>query len=125
MKKMYIGGGILALMLAAGVFFSFLMPKLHGPVRENLEQAAKEAFLGNWEAAENRFYDAKAQWEKHHDLTAMVCDHAPQEEMERYFREAEVLLKAKQADFAVLCASLSAMAEDMENLHRVGLEDLL
>lgn len=125
MKKMYIGGGLLAAMLAFGLLFSFLMPKLHGPVRENLEKAAEYSFQGQWEAAEACFQNAKQKWEKHRVLTAMVCDHAPQEEMTHLFSQAEVLCKAKDGAFPPLCAALAAMAEDMETLHRVGWEDLL
>lgn len=124
MKKLYLGCGLLLAMLALGVTFSILMPRLHDPVAQDLKAAAEQALLEDWEAADAAFLRAKDQWEKYKDLTAMVCDHKPQEEMQALFAQVEVYCRTRDSQFAAACRQLAEMAEGMSDLHSISLPHL-
>lgn len=125
MKKMWIGVGLLVLLFGMGIFMGWWFPTVHDPVGQQLRQAQESCLAGDWQETEQAFYAAKLQWEKYRDITAMLCDHDPQDQMETLFAEAEVYCRTRDGEhFPPTCARLAAMSDAMEDLHRLNLPNL-
>lgn len=124
MKKLTLGISIFLILLGLGGFFSLLMPRIHDPVAESFRLAGDFAETGDWGQARAAFYQGKDRWERFSDLTAMVCDHAPQEELEAEMALAEGYLLSESEEFPPLCRKLSAMAESISDLHSIALPHL-
>lgn len=126
MTRLWIGAGLLVLLLMIGIVTSLLMPMFHLPVAENLHLAAVYTREGDMERAAASFREAQAIWEEHRTFTASVCDHEPQDAMDALFGETEQrLLAGDYVSFGAGCAKLSVMAEDISRLHGLSLSQLL
>lgn len=120
MKRMYIGLGLLAVMLAVGIWVTVMFDRIHAPLSATLDQAQAAALAGDWEQAGILTGQAHAQWRRARELIAAVADHAPLEEMDALFARLEVLQQMHQADeFASDCAELSSLASAMADSQRI------
>lgn len=126
MNRVWLGAGILAVLLIAGIITQLGMDRLHIPASEKLEQAEQEALYGDWEKALALADTAKAQWEKAQFLTAAVADHSPMEEVDMLFRELETYAAGEEKiHFAACCASLSRLTRAVGEAHKFSLQNLL
>ena len=111
MRRLYIGVGLLVILLAVGIFITAQFTALHEPLAEKLDAAARAALAENWEEATVLSAEANADWQKMRNFTAAVADHEPLEEMDALFARLEMLGKMEEADeFASDCAQLSRLA---------------
>ncbi len=118
MRRLWIGIGILAVLMGAGLGITLGMEAVHTPMAEELRQASQAAQAENWEQAEALTARARARWEKHWLFTAAVADHTPMDEMDSLFSELEVYLQSREAPhFAATALSLCQMAEAMADSH--------
>ena len=115
MKRMWIGIGLLAGILIAGIWLWVSLGSLHGRLSDDLTQAAELARQENWQEATAVVGDARARWEKHRYTTAAFTEHAPLEQMDTLFAELEIYAKEQlSTEYAVVCIQLSRLAEAVE-----------
>lgn len=120
MRRGWIGGGLLAILLALSLLVTWCMDRFHEPVAANLEQAADFALAGDWENADALARRARADWEKHWDFSAAFADHEPMENIDGLFAQTEVYEKARDTvAFAATCAELARQVEAMGEAHGI------
>lgn len=126
MKRMYIGIGLLAVLLGAGILLTALFTALHDPISDTLEQAQAAAQAGDWAAAQALTDQARSAWGQSRFFTAAVADHEPMEEMEAMFSRLAALAQLRQSDeFTSDCAQLAHMAKAMADSQRLTWWNLL
>lgn len=114
MKRLYIGIGFLAALLAVGIGITVAFARLHEPLAEDLLAAAELAEAGNWEEVEPLVAKIRRDWEKCRDFTAAVADHEPLEEMEALLAQIEVYARHRDGpNFSAAAMALAHMAAAM------------
>lgn len=89
MKHLYLGLGILVVLLILGLLGLFLLTHNLEQAALALDQAYAQAMKGrNQEAREAALY-ARSRWESLYGLTASLVDHGPLDEVNRAFAELE------------------------------------
>ena len=111
MTRLWIGVGLLLLLLLGGIALGVSVVPFHETLSENLDTAARLAADGQWEQAQETAFAARIQWLKYQDCFAAVTDHEPMEQMEALFRELSFLQASQAVDFACVCAHLSQIAQ--------------
>ena len=72
MRRFWIGVVILLVTLALGIAVSVVMPRLHHPIRQQLEEAVSAAQREDWARAETLAEDALRRWEPTRDCTRAI-----------------------------------------------------
>ena len=112
MKRMWIGVGLLLVMLGLGVFLTMCFERLHTPLANMAYGAAEASIAEDWEKAEALAKDAKAQWERIRRFVAVAADHEPLEEMDSLFARLQIFAQKKMpAHFAAECTQLARLAQ--------------
>lgn len=111
MRRFWIGVVILLVTLALGIAVSVVMPRLHHPIRQQLEEAVTAAQREDWARAETLAEDALRRWERCHNFTAAVADHEPMEAIDAGF--AQTLAFLQQRDTEEFTASAAALARSV------------
>lgn len=118
MRRLWIGIGVLAALLALGVGILGRMDAVHRQAARRLEQAAEAALAGDWETALQNADAARSSWQRHRNFTASVADHTPMDEIEGLYAELTVYVReADQAHFAAICLQLARLSEAMADSH--------
>ena len=126
MRRLWIGFGVLAALLALGAAVSWGMDVVHRPAARQLEQAADAALAGNWQEAQRHADGAQSRWQRYRKFTASVADHTPMEEIESLFARVHICSAARDTvEFAASCAELSQKLLAMGEAHRLTWENLL
>ena len=118
MKRIWIGIGLLAALLAVGLWLGEFMEDAHQPGARDLNRAAQAAQEGNWDTAKALAARAGEIWQKKWRVTAAVADHEPMDEMDGLF--AEVKVYGRQEDttqFSAACAHLASLLNAMGESH--------
>ncbi len=124
--RFWLGSGILALMLALGLFASWGMSQINEPVADKLEQAAQAALDGQFEHGAALAAEASERWQSHWDCVAAVADHGPMEEIDSIFAQLETYAQNGDAGaFAAWCARLSCLVDAMGDAHDLTWRNLL
>ena len=126
MKRIRTGACILLLLLAAGIFCSLSMQKIHRGISQQLRQAAQYAQNGQWQQACTQAQQARQAWETARNMTAATADHTPMDEIEGLFAQLEVYTTQQQpADFAATCLLLAKLTDAIGANHRLNWQNLL
>lgn len=126
MKKGWLGVGLLAVFLAAGLALSFWMDKTHLPGSQLLQQAAEVTLQGDLEQGITLARRAEALWENSREATATVADHGPMEEIDGLFRELWVYAQMQETPhFAATSAELALKIRAVADAHRISWSSLL
>ena len=108
MKYLYFGAGILAVLLAACIFSTFLISGCTAKTLESLEQALSAFDGGNFPAAAEHADRAKSEWERHSNLLSAMLSHEELDEIESVFSALESYGKTETGDeFRSSCAELA------------------
>ncbi len=114
MKRLWLGLGILALLLAVSSTVFIAMDRIHSPIAQTLSQAADAAEAEDWENASALAEAARARWERYRHFTAMVADHTPMDELDGLFQELTIYAQAEEnPHFSATAQHLSALAAGM------------
>ncbi len=114
MKRLWLGLGILGVLLALSVTVFVSMDRIHSPIAQTLAQAAEAADAQDWETANALTARARARWEKYWHFTAIVADHTPMDELDGLFRELAVYgQEAESPHFSATARHLSTLAQGM------------
>ena len=89
MKRSYIGGGLLAVLLGICAVSSWAMVAIHGPIAGQLTRAGEQVLVGEFMEGRASAVQAKARWEKWSRFRACFSDHTPVEEIDAGFAELE------------------------------------
>lgn len=120
MKRVWIGIGFLAALLALGFGVSIAMEAYATPVSVQLARAQKLAQDGQLDEAIILAQQAEQAWQEGWKLMATVADHTPMEEIDRMFAElAAYGQKQEIAEFAATSAGLSRLTQAMAQAHKL------
>lgn len=120
MKRLYIGAGLLAVMLALGIFLTTAFRVIHEPLQDALLRAQAAAVEGDWQEATELTGQARQRWEKYRHFVAAVADHEPLEEMDGLFARLEALGRLRVAEeFAADCAELARLCHAMTQSQQI------
>lgn len=126
MKRLYIGIGFLATLLAVGIGITVAFARLHEPLARDLRTAAETAEAGDWERAGQLVTRIRSDWERCRNFTAAVADHEPLEQMEALLSQIEVYARHRNAEeFASCAAALARMADAMAHSQSITWWNLL
>ena len=121
MKRCWLGGAILVLLLLMGLWSSRELDKFCQSLSRDMARAAALT-VENREEAQALADRAGERWESRRKMAAMLVDHAPMEQIEEHFR----LLNraAEEEDFRETCLRLCAQLEALGSGQAFSLENL-
>ena len=117
MKRVWIGAGILAVLLVAGLLAGFAMEGLDSGAKK-LDTVGQLALAGAWEGAEDTLEEVEDDWENRRWLLTALADHEVIEDMEASLAQLEAYLD--QRDAAAIHALSSALAKKMEAIGKAN-----
>lgn len=118
MSRLWIGIGILVILLAMGIGLLWGSWTFFEELSQEVEQAGELALAGNWAAAGEKASQSKARWEQWRKFWSSFTDHEPMEQMEALFSQLELYEKQKlEVDFAAVCRNLAHTAEAIDESH--------
>lgn len=118
MKRIWIGIGLLAALLAVGLWLGEFMEDAHQPGAKDLNRAAALALEEDWDTAEALAKRAGENWQKKWRVTASVADHEPMDEIDALFAELKIYARARdEAQFSATCAHLASLLDAMGESH--------
>ena len=125
-RRLFLGVGILVLVLSLCIGTAFGMQAIHKPSEEALTQAARIAAAGNMADALPLARAAFDRWQKFRNITAAFADHTPMDDTERLFREMLVYGETGEGPhFAACCSQLSAMLRATYETHGFSIKNIL
>ena len=126
MKRLWIGIGLLAAILAVGLWTSAHMTEVHTEIADELTEAARAAQAGAWDRAEELTREAQEDWKEGWNFSAALADHTVLDEVDGLFAQAEVYRKNRDAvAFAAVCAQLASSVRAIQEGHKLSLWNLL
>ena len=126
MKRLYIGGVLLAITVLLGVLVLKAFSGIYEPMADTLEKAGEAALAGDWEQASALSRDAYRRWEKYRDLTAAFENQDPLDRMEDLFAGLQVYHRCGEtAAFAAACRELSQLSRALAQSQSVCLWNIL
>lgn len=126
MKRIWIGIGLLAALLLAGIWVADAMEDSHEPGAADLRRASQLALEEDWATAEALTKRARDTWEKRWRVTASFADHEPMDEIDGMFAELKVYASAKdEIAYSGTCAHLAELMDAMGKAHSFNWWNLL
>lgn len=126
MKRIWIGIGLLAALLVAGIWVAESMEDSHLPGAQDLRRASELVLEEDWSKAEALTKRARDKWEKKWRMTASVADHEPMDQIDGMFAELKVYAKVKdEVAYSGTCAHLAELMEAMGHAHSFNWWNLL
>ncbi len=126
MKRMWIGIGLLAVVLIGGVWSGKRMMNTHLPCAEDLEHAAACAMAEDWGSAGALAEKARDTWQQNRKISASVTDHEPMDEIDAIFEELEVYrAREETAAYSAGCMYLAEQLRDLGNSFRLSWWNIL
>ena len=125
MKRLWIGIGLLAVMLVSGLMIPEAVETAHRPVAEDLNRAADLALADSWDRAEYLLNRAEKAWKENRSAAAAVTDHEPMEEIDGIFARLKVYAQARDGvSFSSACVYLVSRLDALGDYHRLTLANL-
>ena len=126
MKRLWIGVGILVILVAAGVWSMERMEDIYGDIAGELTQAADVLEDGDWQRADGLLRSAGENWEKNWKFTAAMADHNTLDEIDAGFAQMEVYrLNRAAVPCAAACAHLAQQIAALEEAYDLTWWNLL
>lgn len=123
MKRIWIGVGILIVLLAVGILMMQLTDRQLEQTADALQQAAG---TGDWELAVSLAREARQDWNRRCHLMAALTDHADLDLIEGGFAQLEVYgQRNAQTDHAATCAQLSEALRHLKESQKLTWWNLL
>ena len=126
MKRCWIGFFLLLVLLGVGIGTTWGMAKVHDPICQELEQAARSSLAENWGKAAYHTAQAQNQWDRWQLLRASLTDHDPTEEIDALFRALKVYGQCREeVAFSAICRELAKRIEAIGSAHGLVWENIL
>ena len=124
MKRVWIGAGLLAALLTAGLLAGWAMDRGLCPGAEKLKLAGELAAAGRWGAAEEMLDDVEEIWEDRRWLVTALYDHEIMDEMDAALAQLEAYCDARDTlAFRALCRALAKNMEAAGKAHNGTVEN--
>ena len=124
MKRVWIGGALLAALLIAGLLAGWAMERGLCPGAEKLERAGELAMAGRWGAAEELLEEVEEDWEERRWLVTALYDHEIIDDTDAALAQLEAYCDAKDAlALRALCQSLARNMEAAGKAHKGTVEN--
>lgn len=118
MGRFWLGVILLVTFLVLGLWTGVAVAQINAPISRQLEAAAAASLAGDPEDGFSFIRQAHTLWEKNRHLLASVADHAPMDEIDSLFAQAETLSQAgKDGEFAACCMRLSQLVQAISEAH--------
>ena len=118
MLRLWIGIGILAILLAMGIGLLWGSGVFFEELSQDLQQAEDFALAGNWQAAGEKVEKSREKWEAYRPFWASFTDHEPVEQMQNLFAQLELYrTRQLEVEFAAVCRNLVHVAEAIDEAH--------
>ena len=125
-KRFYLGLFLLAVLLAIGLLTGWAAERGMEPVAEHLTQATQAILNGDFTAGARLARQAKATWQSRWRWLAAVADHAPMDEIDGLFSQAEYYVNSlDKTRLGACCAQLSELVEAIADAHRLNWWNIL
>lgn len=126
MGRLWLGIGILVVLLVGGLWVSHMVDDVHQSIGKTLDEAAVQALDGDLESGFALAQQARNYWQAHWNGTAAVADHAPMDEIDGLFAQLDAYRQSQRPDdFAAYCARLSALVIAVGEAHSLTWWNLL
>lgn len=126
MKRLWLGLGLLAGLLAAGLWAMAAMDSTHSSISDHLQQSAQAAQAQHWEQADDLARSAASEWKKSWHFSAAMADHTVLDNIDALFAQAEVYRQNREATaYAAACAHLTQLIDALEESHSLSWWNLL
>lgn len=111
MKRCWIGGALLLILLILGLLATWGLARCHTEVAREAELAAQAAMEEDWDRASILADQARQRWERCWGISAALSDHGVMENINGLFAQLEVYGRAgDRVAFAAVCAQLGQQA---------------
>ena len=118
MNRLWIGIGLLIVLLAGGAGLFWGSGVFFDDFSQNMEEAGQSALAGDWLTAGQKMEKSRKQWEKYRHFWASFTDHEPVEQVQALFSQLELYNAQKRnVEFASACRALAHVAEAIEESH--------
>ncbi len=125
MKRLWLGVGVLIVLLGVGIWAMEYAQKMHGQLSEVLEEASRAAMVGDWQQVTEKEAQARKKWEKGWGITAALSDHTELDEIDAGFARLEVYCRDRHGtDFAAESAALARQVAALGEGHRLSWQNL-
>ena len=120
MNRLWIGVGVLVVLLAMGIGLLLVSLNFHEDFSHNLKAAGYAAMAGNWADAEKKLAHSREKWQTYQQFLAASTDHEPVEQVQQLFSQLE-LFQTRQMDveFASACFALAELSEVITETHNL------
>lgn len=125
MKRMWIGAGLLGILLAAGLLIGTMLEARLTPEADRLRQAGDWALAGNWEKAEALTGSVRAHWENHLWIAEMLATHENLEQIQTSFAQLPSYAGTDGAAYSAICTALAQQLEALGQAHSCSWKNLL
>ena len=126
MRRIVFGAVLLVVLLGLGIFVSWGMNVLHGPITQTLDKAAEEALHGGFAHAVKLGQEAKARWQAKWNITASLADHSPMDEIDGLFAQLDAYAREEEkTHYAACCRELSSLIQAVAEAHSPSWWNLL
>lgn len=126
MKRLWIGIGLLAVILVLGFWSTDRLTQIHTEISEMVMDSGDAARAGQWDRADALAREVKEKWENGWGTSASLADHTVLDEIEGLFAQAEVYRESRRAaDYAAICARLAAAVDAIQEAHQISWWNLL
>ena len=124
MKRTWIGGGILAVLLAVGLLAGTLMDKQVSPWAEKLRLAAAAALDEDWDTALTLTADVQSHWDRVKAAAEILTTHEDLEQIEISFAQLSAYASKDGPEFSAICTALARQLEALGKAHGCSVENL-
>lgn len=125
MKRLWIGIGLLVVILIAAILVPEILEHNHTPIIRDLERASQLAMEENWDSAQDFSRRAEKKWKKIRPVTASFTDHEPMDEIDALFAQLKVYAEAQDmVAYSSTCAYLSSQLGVLGDYHNFTLWNL-
>ena len=111
MNRLWIGVGILILLLVAGSGLLWGSMAFFDTLSQEMEACGEAALAENWILAGEEAAQCAKKWERFSHFWASVTDHAPIEQVQLLFSQLDLYARQQlSVEFAVCCRALAEQA---------------
>ena len=126
MRQVWIGVGILGLLLLGGIWIGEAQADDHGQQIRDLSHAADAAMEDNWTRAEAYLTRGKKEWEEKRGRSAVIYRQDTLEEIDGLFAQLGAQLACRNREgFCANCALLAQVLRNLPETHRFRWRSLL
>lgn len=118
MNRLWIGIGLLVLLLGLGVALWLGSGAFFGEFSHEMEAAGQAALESNWVLAGEKAAECERKWTRFAHFWSAFTDHAPMEQVQSLLSQLELYKNARlEVDFAACCRCLAREAEAIRENH--------